>query len=219
MAFEFEKLSPEAKRAAFAAMDRKSGGRRKPGGGNAAAKTSSSAAASSGQQKAAGPASPADQVATAAAKLAKSPDSWVGIIDLRRELSGMDRAEQDAALKELSRTGRAVIAPESNRKVLTAADHAAAVRIGGEDNHILMMRPPPAAAGAPGPSRTAAARMDTGSRLPKLKGTSERAQVVNPAPGGGFQVEGTISRERAAEMMFGTRGAAKRIRKANAKRR
>lgn len=83
---------------------------------------------------------PVDRVADAYAELARSPGSWVGIINLRKKLSGLSRPEQDAALKELSRSGRAVIAPESNRKVLTADDHAASIRIGGDDNHLIMMR-------------------------------------------------------------------------------
>lgn len=47
---------------------------------------------------------------------------------------------------------------------------------------------------------------------------SVTAPVTNPAPGGGFVSAGRISRERAAEIMFGTRGAAERIAKARKKR-
>lgn len=67
--------------------------------------------------------------------------------------------------------------------------------------------------GKPGSSRSAEQRVGT------LKRGRATAPVTNPTPGGGFATSGTISRERAAEIMFGTAGAARRIRKANAKKR
>ncbi|MGV9296386.1 hypothetical protein [Amycolatopsis sp. NPDC003676] len=70
-------------------------------------------------------------------KLARSPRDWVGLADLRPLLGGAAVAEVDAVLKQLSRTGQAHLVPESNRKALTAEDKEAAVRIGGEDNHLL----------------------------------------------------------------------------------
>jgi hypothetical protein len=70
-------------------------------------------------------------------KLAPAPRDWVGLVDLRSMLGDAPRQDVDAVLKELSRTKQAVLVPESNRKALTAADHEAAIRIGGEDNHLL----------------------------------------------------------------------------------
>ncbi|WP_208720570.1 hypothetical protein [Amycolatopsis circi] len=70
-------------------------------------------------------------------KLARSPRDWVGLADLRPLLGGAAVAEVDAVLKQLSRTGQAHLVPESNRKALTEEDREAAVRIGGEDNHLL----------------------------------------------------------------------------------
>lgn len=78
-----------------------------------------------------------DMIVKAYRELAREPRGWVGLADLRLSLGDAETAEVDAVLKELSRTGQAKLVPESNRKVLTAADRAAAVRIGGEENHML----------------------------------------------------------------------------------
>ncbi|WP_406630460.1 hypothetical protein [Amycolatopsis sp. WGS_07] len=78
-----------------------------------------------------------DMILQAYRKLAREPRGWVGLADLRSLLGDAADAEVDAVLKQLSRTGQAKLVPESNRKVLTAADRAAAVRIGGEENHML----------------------------------------------------------------------------------
>ncbi|MEU4251407.1 hypothetical protein AB0F15_28735 [Amycolatopsis sp. NPDC026612] len=69
-------------------------------------------------------------------ELVKEPRGWVGLVDLRPKL-GAPAAEVDAVLKELSRAGQIHLVPEDNRKALTAADHEAAIRIGGEDNHFV----------------------------------------------------------------------------------
>lgn len=72
-------------------------------------------------------------------KLAHAPREWVGLVDLRPLLGGAPDDEVNDVLKRLSRSGEARLVPESNRKALKAADHAAAVSIGGEDNHLLSM--------------------------------------------------------------------------------
>lgn len=77
------------------------------------------------------------RVRAAYRKLARSPQDWVGLVDLRPLLGGAATEDVDAVLIELSRAGQAHLVPESNRKALTAADHAAAIRIGGEANHLL----------------------------------------------------------------------------------
>ncbi|MGV9362533.1 hypothetical protein [Amycolatopsis sp. NPDC003731] len=69
-------------------------------------------------------------------ELVKEPRGWVGLVDLRPKL-GAPAAEVDAVLKELSRTGKVHLVPEDNRKALKPADHEAAIRIGGEDNHFV----------------------------------------------------------------------------------
>jgi hypothetical protein len=79
------------------------------------------------------------RIRTAYQKLARSTQDWVGLVDLRPMLGDAPKADVDAVLKELSRTGQAHLVPEPNRKVLNDADHAAAVRIGGEDNHLIVI--------------------------------------------------------------------------------
>ncbi len=66
--------------------------------------------------------------------LATTPGEWVALASLRPEV-GASAPEVDKALKQLSMAGVVRLVPRSNRKLLTAADHAAAIRIGGEDNH------------------------------------------------------------------------------------
>jgi hypothetical protein len=69
-------------------------------------------------------------------ELVREPRGWVGLVDLRPKL-GAPAAEVDAVLKRLSSAGKVHLVPEDIRKALTAADHEAAIRIGGEDNHLL----------------------------------------------------------------------------------
>ncbi|MDT7803164.1 MAG: hypothetical protein QOI78_6597 [Actinomycetota bacterium] len=74
-------------------------------------------------------------------ELVKEPRGWVGLVDLRPKL-GEPADEVDAVLKELSAAGKIHLVPEDNRKALTAAHHEAAIRIGGEDNHLLSIEVP-----------------------------------------------------------------------------
>lgn len=57
---------------------------------------------------------------------------WVGMPEIRAALDarGVSRATQDRQLKRLLSERKIHLAPESNRKALTKADHAAAVQIG-----------------------------------------------------------------------------------------
>ncbi|RSN39201.1 MULTISPECIES: hypothetical protein [unclassified Amycolatopsis] len=75
-------------------------------------------------------------------KLSRSPRDWVSLVELRPMLGEASTVDVDAVLKELSRSGQAHLVPESNRKALTAADHEAAIRIGGEDNHLISIEAP-----------------------------------------------------------------------------
>jgi hypothetical protein len=79
-----------------------------------------------------------DRVRRAYADLAAEPEDWVSLTELRRQLDGLPRHEVDQVLKDLDGKGGTLI-PEANQKTLTAEDRAAAVRIGGEDNHLLSM--------------------------------------------------------------------------------
>ncbi len=78
------------------------------------------------------------QIRAAYGRLAK-PGEWVGLVALRQELFGVPRAAVDAELERLASTPGAHIQAESNQKSLTDADHAAAVRFGGDDRHLLMV--------------------------------------------------------------------------------
>lgn len=69
--------------------------------------------------------------------LSVKPQDWVRLARLRPELNGAERDEVDAVLLEMVKTGTVHLAPDSNRKVLTEADHAAAIRVAGEDNHLV----------------------------------------------------------------------------------
>lgn len=68
-------------------------------------------------------------------KLARAPQDWVQLADLRRVLGNVPTKTVDEVLKDLSRTGKAHLTPRNDRGALTEADHAAAIEIGGEDNH------------------------------------------------------------------------------------
>ncbi|NKE62874.1 hypothetical protein FXN61_41595 [Lentzea sp. PSKA42] len=77
------------------------------------------------------------RVRAAYAKLALEPSAWVGLAALRTTLDGESRGEVDQALHRLNRAVDVNIIPESNQKVLTQQDRDAAVRIGGEDRHLI----------------------------------------------------------------------------------
>ncbi|WP_199444427.1 hypothetical protein [Umezawaea beigongshangensis] len=51
------------------------------------------------------------------------------------------RAELDAALRRLETGDRAVLVPEAHQRTLAAADHAAALVVGGEEQHLLALDP------------------------------------------------------------------------------
>lgn len=70
-------------------------------------------------------------------KLANKPRDWVRLADLRPLLNGS--ADVDGSLRRMSRNRQAHLAPDSNRRALTPADHQAAIRIGGQDNHQIMI--------------------------------------------------------------------------------
>jgi len=71
------------------------------------------------------------------AALASEPTAWVVLTRLRPFFADVPREEVDEALRQLSRSSDVNIVPESNQKALTEADRAAAVRIGGQDKHLL----------------------------------------------------------------------------------
>ncbi|MFE5565932.1 hypothetical protein ACFQ68_13180 [Amycolatopsis japonica] len=72
------------------------------------------------------------------ADLAPQPGGWVSLRRLRAALPAVPRETMDAVLREIDRH-YGVIAPEDNQKVLTDADRAAAIRIGGQDKHLVAL--------------------------------------------------------------------------------
>jgi hypothetical protein len=76
-------------------------------------------------------------IRTAYLDLSVKPQDWVRLAKLRPRLNGADKPEVDSVLLKMVKTGTVHLAPDSNRKVLTDADHAAAVRIGSEDKHLM----------------------------------------------------------------------------------
>jgi hypothetical protein len=70
-------------------------------------------------------------------ELAPQAGAWVMLAKLRMALGPADRADVDATLVRLSTTPDVRLIPESNQKVLTDAERAAAVSIGNQDNHLI----------------------------------------------------------------------------------
>ncbi|SCE73077.1 hypothetical protein GA0070216_101625 [Micromonospora matsumotoense] len=77
------------------------------------------------------------RIRQAYAALAAEPGAWVSLTRLRPFFGDVDTADLDEALRELEREPDVDIVPESNQKVLTPADVAAALRLGGQDKHLL----------------------------------------------------------------------------------
>jgi hypothetical protein len=71
------------------------------------------------------------------AEMAPRSGDYVMLDDLRRALSGATKTSVDQALRELDRAPDIHLAPESNQKVLTASQRAAAIRIGRQDMHLI----------------------------------------------------------------------------------
>jgi len=77
------------------------------------------------------------RIRSAYASLVREARGWVSFTRLRRELADVPRHELDEALRQLSRADDVNIIPESNQKTLTDEDRQAALRIGGQDKHLL----------------------------------------------------------------------------------
>lgn len=75
-------------------------------------------------------------------ELSTKPQDWIRLARLRPLLGGADKSDVDKALITMMRSGAVYLVPDSNRKVLTGADHEAAIRIGGEDKHLIAIEPP-----------------------------------------------------------------------------
>lgn len=81
----------------------------------------------------------AGAIRAAYAKAAGPDGRWVSLADVRDRLGGMSRAEQDAALKKLSRQSGVHFTPENDQSALTSRDRAAALSFGGQPNHRILI--------------------------------------------------------------------------------
>jgi len=77
------------------------------------------------------------RIAAAWQHLASQPQEWIRMARIRALLDNPDQGLLRQTLITMIRTGTVHLAPDSNRKVLTDADHAAAIDIGGEPKHLL----------------------------------------------------------------------------------
>jgi hypothetical protein len=64
----------------------------------------------------------------------------IRLATLREALKGMSRAEQDSQLSALHKSGKIALYREDNTPKMTAADHAAALSVGGNPRHILYVK-------------------------------------------------------------------------------
>jgi hypothetical protein len=80
-----------------------------------------------------------DRIRVEYQELSEKPQDWVRLALLRPRLDGAEKKEVDQELLKMIRTGLVHLAPDSDRKALTAADHDAALRIGKEDKHLLLI--------------------------------------------------------------------------------
>ena len=69
--------------------------------------------------------------------LADEPKAWVNLRRLRPFFADVPRDDLDEALHRLIEEDDVNVAPESNRRLLTEADGEAALRVGGQENHLL----------------------------------------------------------------------------------
>jgi hypothetical protein len=70
-------------------------------------------------------------------KLAAKPGDWVRLAKLRPLLDGASAEDIDGVLKTLGRKQEVTLAPNPNGKEVTPDDRAAAVLIGGDENHVI----------------------------------------------------------------------------------
>ena len=75
-------------------------------------------------------------------RLADGPGGWVPLASIREALPDIDRDELDAALTRTAIQPGAHVIPWDNIKALTKRDHDAALRIGGNDSHVIRLEDP-----------------------------------------------------------------------------
>jgi hypothetical protein len=83
----------------------------------------------------------AGQIEDVYRQLADVPGAWVSITALRTALPEVAPGRITQVLQALERQDGVHLAPETAQFDLTSADRAAAVRIGGKDNHLIKIDP------------------------------------------------------------------------------
>ncbi|MDG4794959.1 hypothetical protein [Micromonospora sp. WMMD1082] len=77
------------------------------------------------------------RIVSAYQALAAEPGAWVSLRRLRPFFADVPRDDLDDSLRRLSREVGVNLVPESNQKTLSEADIKAALRLGGQENHLL----------------------------------------------------------------------------------
>ena len=80
------------------------------------------------------------RVIDAYAELVYEPEGWVGLRRLRDHLADVNRDELDEVLRALLRDRRIRLIAEVNQRVLSDADHAAALIFAGDHKHLYQVR-------------------------------------------------------------------------------
>jgi hypothetical protein len=86
------------------------------------------------------PASPVDlegRIRDAYRRLASEENGWVSLTRLRGLIGDVPRAEVDATLRRMYRSPLVNIVAEADQRILTPEDRESAVRIGGQDKHLM----------------------------------------------------------------------------------
>lgn len=73
-------------------------------------------------------------------ELAALPGDWVRLVDVRHRLGDTPRETVDGGLRQLLDAEQIVLAPEADQQRLTPDDRAAAITVGGRDQHLLVVR-------------------------------------------------------------------------------
>jgi hypothetical protein len=82
-----------------------------------------------------------ERIRAAYEALAARPGAWVSLTRLRVALSELTRHDVDEALLRIDLQPHVYLIAEANQKILSDADRAAAIRIGGENKHLLSIEP------------------------------------------------------------------------------
>jgi hypothetical protein len=77
------------------------------------------------------------RIRTVYGSLAPRPGAWLRHTDLRRKLADVPSEALDKAFLALSRADDVDMMGEANQKILTAEDRRNAVRVGGQDTHLI----------------------------------------------------------------------------------